>query len=102
MDKSKSIELILKALKYDDDNNTEQFWNIIDKIEITDLMLAQTINYLINHGMIEGSKQDIGMKDEVSFVDGLSITPKGIRYLKEHSISKRIYSGLKEVVGWIK
>lgn len=101
MDKCKLAEIILKILKEDDDNNTQEFFSKIDQVEVTDLMLAETINYLIDIKMITGSKQSIGMKDEVSFSSGLSITPKGISYLKNNSSASKIYRALKEVREWL-
>ncbi|KOM97085.1 hypothetical protein ACP49_16255 [Clostridium botulinum] len=102
MERDELIKIILRALKSDEENNTNEFWDKMNNVGCTKLMLAQTINYLIDHKMISGSKQEIGMKGDPSFVTGLNITPIGLQYLKENSLPKKVFKVAKDIKDFIK
>ena len=99
MSREELAYVILQFLKYDDDNETYEFWNKIKELtkENSEYKIATTINELIDTRLINGNRQSIGMKNDVDFVEGLNITLNGINYLKENSKMSKILKNIKNV-----
>lgn len=74
----------------DYDISNEEYWKIIDACQ--------------DEGLIKGvhfSRGGQGNHILMAFLEGVTLTVKGLEYLDEHSVAMRAYKGLKELRDWI-
>lgn len=67
-----------------------EFWEIIDACQ--------------DEGLIKGARFSRGGQGNpilMAFLDGVTLTVKGLEYLDEHSAAMRAYKGLKELRDWL-